>query len=88
MDSLETSALALDVRQLRRQLRDLREAIGVLAEWTDGLVEIGYDTVHISLNNVAFATDIPELRAHEEMLKQIQALPGSAPTVPLSALYH
>lgn len=82
MASSETSDLAQDVRALRRSLRDIREALKVFAEWTDGLVEIGYDTVHIQLNNVAFATDIPDLRAHEELMKQIAALPGNPPTVP------
>lgn len=83
MDFSETSELAQDVRQIRHQLRSLREALGILAEWTDGLVEMGYETVHIMLNNVAFAEDLVELRSLSELQKQIEALPGKAPTIKL-----
>lgn len=83
MASLESSTEELTVQELRRLLRNLRESLGILAEWTNGLAEMVYEAAHIQLNNVLFTQELAELRYRAELLKQIQALPGAPPTVAL-----
>lgn len=76
MVSSESSGQDLDVRALRKLIRDIRESIGVMAEFTDGIVEQLADIVHIRLNMLSVASDLVELRLRSEVGKQIEALPG------------
>lgn len=80
-DSSESSGRELDLRALRNLLRDLRESLSVLCEWTDGIVAYIMELVHVQLSNIQLATELSELDLHSQLLKAIQNLPGSPPTV-------
>lgn len=81
MDSSESSDQALDVRLVAKTLRDVRAAIKILGEWTDGISEEVLDVVHVRLNNVVITVQLIDMRAHAEVAQQVESLPGSAPTL-------
>lgn len=81
-DSSESSDLVADVRKLSHLLRQIRESIKILAEWTDGMVEEFYDVLHVRMNMVAWSVEPIEIDFRDQLTKALKSLPGGDPTVP------